>query len=281
MPTLALDDVDLQYEVTGDGQPLVFVHGGWMNGDAWRTQVERFAADNRVITVDLRGHGRTGATDTREYSIGLFTDDLEALLAHLDVERPVLCGLSLGGMVVQEYLDRHPDEAAGAIVAGPVRSMPPFEIPSAVKPFVSPLPVLATTLSVAGSAATFQSLLASIRPVNGGPWLSVDPSIHSWARSAVGDVDSSEFRKIFRALYEYEPPTLSHVTTPLLVVYGDTEVSMVKNQGNRLGSAVPDGTVREIPDAGHLVNQDNPEAFNDALAEFMAGLSTDDRRPAA
>jgi len=275
MPTLSLDGFELQYEDTGDGQPLVFVHGGWMNGEAWRTQVDRFAPEYRVITVDLRGHGQTGATEHRQYSIGLFADDLEALLAHLDVDRPVLVGLSLGGMVVQEYLDRHPDTAAGAVLAGPVRSMPPFEFPSDLKPFVSPLPMVATSLSTVGTTATFQSMLASIRSVNGGPWLSVDPSVQSWAANSVGEVTTGEFRKIFRALYEYEPPELSAVTTPTLVVYGDQEVPLVKTQGNRLASTVADGRVREIGTAGHLVNQDNPEAFNAALSEFVGEIAHD------
>lgn len=269
MPTLPLDDAELHYEETGDGQPLLCLHGGWMHGDAWQPQLDRFADEFRVITVDFRGHGQTGPTDARRYSVELFADDLEALLAHLDIDRPILCGLSLGGMVVQEYLDRHPDGPRGALVAGPVQSMPPVEFPREVKPFVSPLPMLATMLSTTGSTATFRSILASVRPLNGGPWLSVDPSVQSWAEDAVGEVETSEFRKIFRALYEYEPPTLSHVSTPVLVVYGTQEVSLVKRQGRDVAATVEDGTVQEITAAGHLVNQDNPTAFNDALAEFL------------
>ena len=125
MAELALEDGTLWYETRGDGRPLVFVHGGWMNGRAWRPQVEHFAGDYRVVTLDVRGHGRTGATDQRRYSIDLFTDDLEALLEHLEIEAPILCGLSLGSMVVQQYLHRHPDRPRGAILAGAVRSMPP------------------------------------------------------------------------------------------------------------------------------------------------------------
>ncbi|MFD1588918.1 alpha/beta fold hydrolase [Halorientalis brevis] len=271
MPTLSLDDVDLRYEVAGDGPPLVFLHGGWMNGDAWQSQVNRFTPEYEVVTVDLRGHGRTGESGQRRYSVELFTDDVEALLTHLDVDQPVLCGLSLGGMVVQEYLDRHPNQAQRAVVAGPVQSMPPVDVPSDLKPFVSPLPWIAASASFAGPTATFQSLLASVRPMHGGPWLSVDPTVQSWAQDAVSDVQRGEFRKIFRALYDYEPPELSHVSTPTLVVYGDHEVSLVKQQGHRIASAVTDGTVLEIPTAGHLVNQDNPDAFNEALTAFLAG----------
>ncbi len=103
----------------GRGPSLVFVHGGWLNGRTWRSQVEHFADEYRIVTVDVRGHGYTGSTDPKRYSVELFADDLEAVCAELDLERPIFCGLSLGSMVVQEYLARHPDRATGD---PPVRS---------------------------------------------------------------------------------------------------------------------------------------------------------------
>ncbi|NHN48113.1 alpha/beta hydrolase [Halostella sp. JP-L12] len=272
MAELSLDDGTIWYEERGEGRPLVFVHGGWSSSAAWDRQVERFADSHRVITVDVRGHGETGATDARRYSVGLFADDLEALLDHLDVEDPVLCGLSLGSMVVHEYLSRHPDAAAGAVLAGPVRSMPPVDMPAAVKPFVSPLPALGMSLSTLGSEATFRSMLGSIRATTGGVWLALEPSVRSEALDAVGEVPASEFRKIFGALYHYDPPSLVGVSTPTLVVYGDEEAPPVKRQGQAIASEVDDGRVLEIANAAHMVNQDAPEAFNDALAEFLDGL---------
>lgn len=269
MAELPLEDGTLWYETRGDGQPLVFVHGGWMNGQAWAPQVERFADEYQVITLDVRGHGETGATDPNRYSIELFTDDLETLLARLDLERPILCGLSLGSMVVQEYLDRHPDRAAGAILGGAVRSMPPVDLPPTVKPFVSPLPALATTLSLTTPETTFRSMLTSIRATTGQQWLTVNPDVRSTAMAAVGDVSRTEFRKVFGALYRYEPTDLSHVETPTLVVHGEQEAPLVKRQGRRLVSEVADGERLELGDSGHLVNQDRPEAFNAATATFL------------
>lgn len=268
MTTRSRSAETIWHDETGSGPPLVFVHGGWMSADAWGSQVDRFADEYRVITLDIRGHGRTGATDRRRYSIDLFVDDLERLLERLKIERPILCGLSLGSMIVQAYLDRHPHRAAGAVLAGPVRSMPPVELPTGTKSVLSPLPALATSLAVTGPKTTFRSLLASIRAVTGGPWLSVDPAVRSRAVDVVGDVSSPEFRKIFDALYGFEPPDLSHVETPTLVVYGEHEAEPVKRQGEQLASTVGCEPT-EIENAGHLVNQDRPDAFNDACAAFF------------
>ncbi|WP_076607914.1 alpha/beta fold hydrolase [Natronorubrum thiooxidans] len=269
MATLPLEDGSLWYETHGDGQPLVFIHGGWMNGQAWEPQVERFADEYQVITLDVRGHGKTGATEPNQYSIELFTDDLEALLSRLEVDNPILCGLSLGSMVAQEYMNRHPDHAAGAVLGGAVRSMPPMDLPAGMKPFMSPLPALTTTLSMTRPETIFRSLLVSIQATTGEQWLSVDPAVRSSALDAVGEISRREFRKVFGALYRYEPADLSHVETPTLVIHGEQEAPLVKQQGRQLVSEVAEGERLELSNSGHLVNQDRPDAFNTATAAFL------------
>ena len=270
MPTVPIEGGTLQYSERGSGPPLVCIHGGWQNERSWDEQVERFAETHRVVTFDLRGHGKTGPTEPRRYSIALFVDDLERLLEHLGIDRPILCGLSIGGMVVQSYLDRHPNRARAAVIGGPLQSMPPVDLPPVVKRFLSPLPAITGLVSTFGSTATFRTLLASINATTGGRWLALDPSVRSQAVDALADIPPDEYRKIFAALYEFVPPDLSHVGTPILVLYGDREAPAVKCQGERLAATAPRGTWREIPDAGHLVNQDNPRAFNDACAAFFA-----------
>ncbi|MEY7850820.1 alpha/beta fold hydrolase [Natrarchaeobius sp. A-rgal3] len=272
MAELALEDGTIWYETTGEGPPLVFVHGGWLNGRTWRSQVEHFADEYRIVTVDVRGHGYTGSTDVGRYSIELFADDLEAVCAELDLERPVLCGLSLGSMVVQEYLARHPDRATGAILAGALRSMPSMAVPPAMKPFLSPTPALTTTLSTLGPTATFRSMLGSIRATTGGRWLTVDPAVRAEALEAVGDVSPTEFRKVFDALYRYDPPDLSNVKTPTLVMHGDREAPIVARQGRRIATMVDRGRRIVVDDAGHLVNQDRPAAFNAESEAFLSEL---------
>ena len=259
------------------GHHFGFIHSGWLNSDTWRAQVEHYADSYRVITYDIRGHGRTGATDRRRYSINLFVDDLERLLDHLGIARSILCGLSLGSMIVQEYLDRHPDQVARAILAGPIQSMPPVDLPHGMKPFVSPLLALTASLATAGSRATFRSLLGGIQMMTGGPWLTVDPDVRSQAIEMVGGVPRTKFSKIFDALYGFEPPDLSRVATPTHVMYDEHEAAPVKRQGGRIAASVRDGRRQEIPDAGHLVSQDNPKAFNSACADFLAedGIGTD------
>lgn len=269
MAALELEDGHLWYDETGGGPPLVCLHGGWMDGDAWQPQAARFADEFRVIRPDFRGHGRTGPTDRRRYSIDLFVDDVERLLSHLGADRPVLCGLSLGAMVVQSYLDRHPEGATAAILGGPLRSMPPLDLPAWLKRCGAPESGIRTSLAVAGSKTTYRSLLASIRTAQGGPWLSTDRDTRSRAVEAAGEMPRSEFRKVFDALYRFDPPDLSGVAVPTLAVYGRDEAPLVKRQGRQIVGAVERGRAAAVPDAAHLVNVDNPRAFNEVVADFL------------
>ncbi len=269
MAVLDLEDGSLWYDETGVGQPLVFVHGGWMDGTAWDQQVERFADDYRVVTLDVRGHGRTGPTDRRNYSIDLFADDLERLLAHLDLDEPIVCGLSLGNFITQEYLSRHPDRLAAAILGGPARSMPPVDLPAAAKLATYPEAGVRTSLCLSGTKGTFRSMLASIRSATGSPWISVNRAVRERAIEDAGSMSPAEYQKVFSALYRYDPPSLREVSTPTMAIYGEGEFELVKRQGRQMAAAVEDGAVRSIPNAAHLVNLDNPAEFNAALADFL------------
>lgn len=272
MPRFSLGDGSLYYERQGSGSPLVFVHGGWQDATSWAPQVQEFAEEYNVITYDIRGHGQTGATAAADYSIDLFTDDLEALLAGLDIDQPLLVGLSVGGMIAQTFLDRHPDGARGAVIAGPVQSMPSFGLAADLNPFVSPMFGVSQMVSTLGSAGAFRALLSTMHAANGGPWLSLGSDVREQTIAAAGAVPEAEYTKIFQALYEHEPIDLSHVETPLLTLYGDHEATRIKRQAKRLVESLPNGSAQEIPDAAHLVNQDNPAAFNRACSEFFATL---------
>lgn len=271
MATASLSDVQVHYDDQGEGPALVFVHGAWSDAESWQPQVERFSEDHRTITYDLRGHGKTGSSDQRTYSIDLFVDDLEALLDELEVEQAVICGLSLGSMIAQSYLARYPERVEGIVLAGAIQTFPPVRMPKPMKRALSPAAPLGASLAMMGTRPTFQMLLGSIRTVTGGPWLSLDPEVRKEALQAVEETSASEFKKVFKALYAFEPPALDDVSVPALVVYGDRDAPPVKGQSKELARTLGGKGVM-IRNAAHMVNQDQPEAFNATLAEFLSEI---------
>lgn len=270
MPVVDVDGAALHYEVTGSGEPIVFVHGGWVSSRMWAPQVERFATDNRVVTVDVRGHGRTGPTERRRYSVDLFVHDLRAVVERLDLDDPVLCGLSLGGLIAQGYAACYPDEVRGLVLAGTTQTVPPVPMTRLQRLVMTPKPLLHATIRSMGVTAYFESLLAGIRQLEGHRWVALTDPARDYVRAEVDRFDRREYIKVFDALYDYRPIDVSSLTVDALLVHGDHEASSVVRQNREIAAAL-DADRRTIPRAGHVANLDNPAAFDDALAGFLAG----------
>ncbi|MEF8780219.1 MAG: alpha/beta hydrolase [Haloferacaceae archaeon] len=270
MPTLPVSGGEMYYEDNGEGQPVVLLHGGWLDGTFWSHQVDRLSPEYRTIVPDLRGHGRTGATDVRRYSIDLFVDDVLTLREELSLGDPILCGLSLGSMVAGAYAASRPADVAGVVLAGPVRSVPPG-VPDAAKAVVPTLPSLAATLAAYGSEGTFRHLASAIRSTTGSAWLSRDPAVREEAYAAAGGVSRREFRKLFGALYRFDSPPLSPLAAddvPTLVLYGDAEAPAIKRGAGEIADEA-DAQLAELSGAAHLLNRDAPLAFDRRLRQFL------------
>jgi pimeloyl-ACP methyl ester carboxylesterase len=113
----------IAYDVHGSGdRVLVLVHGLLMNRRMYDALAPEIASrGNRVVTVDLLGHGRSERlAERRMYSMTAFADQVLALLDHLDLEAPVVGGTSLGANVGLEFAAHHPDRAGGLFIEMPV-----------------------------------------------------------------------------------------------------------------------------------------------------------------
>ncbi len=84
MPTIHINAIDTYYEVTGEGEPLLLIHGLGSSLRNWELQVDYFAEKYRVITYDLRGHGRS-SKPPGPYSMRGFAEDAAALLSALEL----------------------------------------------------------------------------------------------------------------------------------------------------------------------------------------------------
>jgi pimeloyl-ACP methyl ester carboxylesterase len=125
MAFLDRDGVKLFYEDTGSGDPpLLLVHGWTCNHTHWAGQVRHFGPRHRVITVDLRGHGRSDAPE-QDYTHEGFAGDLAWLCDKLGVKRPVVIGHSMGGIVTLVMAATRPEVVrAGVLVDSPFPPIP-------------------------------------------------------------------------------------------------------------------------------------------------------------
>lgn len=129
MPKMKVGDVNLNYDVRGTGDPLLMIMGLGASSAMWDPDlVGELARSFRVITFDNRGTGLSDKPDA-PYSMEMFADDGAAVLEHLQVARAHVFGVSMGGMIAQEFALRHPARAAtvtlGCTTAGGTHSVPP------------------------------------------------------------------------------------------------------------------------------------------------------------
>jgi pimeloyl-ACP methyl ester carboxylesterase len=111
----AVNGIELYHEIYGDGPPLVLLHGGLMTIAEMAPVLQPLAQKNRVIAVELQGHGRTVDTD-RPLKWETLADDVAALLDHLAIEEAVLVGYSLGGAVAIRTSIQHPKKVRRLVV---------------------------------------------------------------------------------------------------------------------------------------------------------------------
>jgi pimeloyl-ACP methyl ester carboxylesterase len=248
----------IHFEDTGgDGPVLVFSHGLLMDGSMWDPQVVALRGRYRCITWDERGHGRTEADGT-SFSYWDSARDLLALLAHLNVARATLIGMSQGGYLTQRAAVEAP-ELAQALVFVASQSGP--EDP--------------------GNAALYETLLESWERdglgddlaravatiVLGDGWSGSAEWIAKWRQ-----MDVSSLRGVIEPLFGREDfsSRLGELDHPALVIWGDQDAAISGESARALAEGLPQGSLAVVPGAGHGVNLTHPEETNRALEAFLA-----------
>ncbi|MHA1391701.1 MAG: alpha/beta fold hydrolase [Promethearchaeota archaeon] len=103
-----VNGVRLCYEVFGDGYPLFLIHGFGAKKESWIAQIPDLSKHFKVIRLDNRGAGKSERPDA-EYTMEVFADDINGLMAHLGIEKANIAGWSLGGMIVQNFVLKYPE----------------------------------------------------------------------------------------------------------------------------------------------------------------------------
>lgn len=121
MPVLTIGDDELYYEDQGEGPAILLAHGVGGNHASWFHQVETFSHSYRVITFDHRGFGRS--TDHSGLGRSSFVPDLAALLDHLNIEKAVLVGQSMGGGTCVAFAAAYPERCAALVLASSLHAI--------------------------------------------------------------------------------------------------------------------------------------------------------------
>jgi 3-oxoadipate enol-lactonase len=249
------------YEAAGDPAktPLVFLHGIGGAARAWRGQVECFSNRYRAIAWDMPGY--SGSSPLPAVSIASLADALDDFLAELRADRPILVGHSIGGMIVQQWLVKHPDKAAAVVLA---QTSPAFGKTAGdwQKAFIDArLGPLDRGETLAELAPTLVSELVGDNPDLAGIVV---------ARDCMASVPEESYRASMLALLGFDQrQALKDIKVPTLVLSGSKDKNAPAPMMAKMASFIPSASYVEIEGVGHLVNLERPAAFNFALDEFL------------
>jgi len=260
MSILNLPDLDLYYEVTGDGPPLLLIHGLGSSSRDWEKQIEPFAKDFQVIMLDLRGHGQSGKPPG-PYNIRMFAEDTVALIRELNIAPLHVVGISMGGMVAFELAVNFPKLLRSMAV---INSYPEVR----VETFQDHLQIWRRyiILELLGMRGTGLALSKRLFPYPEQAELR-ELFVHRWAEN-----DKRAYRDSLRAIVNWDvEEQIGEIRCPVLVVASDQDY-MPLEEKKAYATKIPNAKLVVIQDARHAVTVERPEQFNAVLREFLVSL---------
>lgn len=267
--TLSVLGGAISYEVAGSGRTIVLLHEGIADRRMWDREFPRLARDHQVVRYDLRGYG--GSTPaTSEYSS---VRDLLALLDHLQVNRPLIVGPSMGGRISLDLALAHPEKVGALLLVAPGYSGMDYDHVPGGKATFERDERLSKAAADAWAAGNLADATEQVRQL----WAS---AITGRARELFERMVRENPEEVFTdrsARFdtpEGEPAAgrLREVRVPTRILVGDRDNPVIPHTSNFLARGIPGATVQLVPGADHLLNLSRPDAFDAALSEFVESL---------
>lgn len=254
-------------QVHEDGQPaglpLVLIHGFPFDHTMWRPQIAALGSSHRILSYDVRGHGRSDAGDG-QYSIEMFVDDLMLVLDRLNVARAAVCGLSMGGYIALRAVERHPERFSALILCDTKSEADGNE--AKVKR------AAAAKAVKADGAANFAE--GFVKGVLAESTLKNRPEI---AAAVTGMIRSNTPLGIAGTLLALAGRTdtteaLKQMNLPALILVGEEDKLTPPSASEAMQKLLPQSELHVIPGAAHLSNLENPAIFNQKLSAFLGRI---------
>jgi pimeloyl-ACP methyl ester carboxylesterase len=252
MPKLNRNGVDIYYEVHGDGPPVLLTHGYSASAHMWAGQVEPFSKKYKLITWDMRGHGKSDyPDDLAEYTEAQTVADMAAILDAVGAKKAVIGGLSLGGYMSLAFHLARPERTEALLI---IDTGPGYK---------SDEPRAGWNVTAIRRAENFEK--NGLPPAgSGGAETRAAPhrDATGLARAARGMLTQHDARVI---------SSLPDIAVPSLVLVGANDTAFLA-ASDYMAAKIPGAKKVVLPDAGHAANIDQPAAFNAAVLGFLADL---------
>ncbi|MGH3712988.1 MAG: alpha/beta fold hydrolase [Micromonosporaceae bacterium] len=257
--------MEIAYTRAGAGVPLVLLHAFPLSSEMWAAQRGGLSRESDVITPDQRGFGESAgpeAFDGVPADLNEAVDDLVRLLDQQELPQVVLGGLSMGGYVALAFARRYPDRLLGLLLANtkasadaPVAAANRLRIADAVEQAGDSELLLTEVypkLLAEGTDERNPQLAESVAAmVSAAP-----PGAVAWAQRAMAARTEA-----------YD--VLTRLAVPVLVVAGDADALMPREEADAMVRAAPEAELVTLPGVGHLSALEAPREFNAAVSELL------------
>lgn len=258
MPRLGIGDIELYYEITGKGQPVLLIHGLGSGARDWGMQVPFLSQNFQVVTFDVRGHGQSDKPPG-PYSIPLFASDTIELIRSLDIAPVHVIGISMGGMIAFQMAVDAPEMVKSLLI---VNSGPEFILRSP-KDILRGLQRL-LIVRLFGMRKMGEALSLSLFPKEEQGELR-RLFVERWAEN-----DRQAYMNSMRAIVGWSvADRLGEIDCPTLVIAADQDYTPVCLKEIYVAK-IPQAELVVIADSRHATPVEHPEQFNKFLMEFLS-----------
>jgi 2-hydroxy-6-oxo-6-(2'-carboxyphenyl)-hexa-2,4-dienoate hydrolase len=284
---IEVDGIRTRYFDTGDGEPLVLIHGGnfgqFENVDCaenWALNWEGFARSFRVVAFDKLGQGFTDNPKQDDYTIEAVVRHATRFIRTLDLDRCHVVGHSRGGYVATRLTLEHQPHILTLTLVDSSTTVPGLNLLRGPLLADAPRPLLSReSLAWVTDAFSYSSNVAT------SEWLDVRTRIAQLPKNAeaVGKMYEQEEVLFLPSLYRQKEETLTRIqkgdlTTPTLLIWGKNDPSAVLDGGLKLFEIIsarcPHSHMHIINQAGHYCYREHPDDFVEIVSAFVRGCTS-------
>ena len=261
---IRIGDISISYHIkkanTAEGKTIIFLHGFPFNKNMWRDQLEALDDPITGIAIDIRGHGNT----TRGhgfFSIDVFARDLGVFLKKMEIEKAVLCGVSMGGYVALRAYELFPERISGLILSD--THSKPDDDAGKQKRFDTIQAVLShgrRPFSIGFVENVFSEHSIQTRPE------AVELIKSSIRRNSISTICATLLALAART---DTTQTLRTITVPTLLIRGKEDKITPENHMADMQNAINGASFHQLENCGHLPNLEDPSAFNLLVHQFL------------
>jgi 3-oxoadipate enol-lactonase len=249
------------YDDFGNGDiPILFIHGFPFNKSCWQPQIDFFKDTNRVIAYDIRGFGNSSCGE-EEISITLFADDLIKFMDALQIKKAIVCGLSMGGYILLNAVNRYSDRFEALVLSDTQCIADSQKMKENRQKMVEQIELTGVT----DFASDFVKKVFCEESLNN------KTELVERTKNIILSTPAKTITKTLVALAQRQEMCtwLHKISIPVLILCGKKDSIIPFDQSKFLNNKIINSSLKEIDNAGHLSNVEQPDEFDNYLYHFI------------